>query len=199
MNSQSYVSEFVRQTIRDMYDHHAHLLEFENMWRFTKFTEVWERKVFERYCKQRKLVPWVDIFDLPIEMGRVCTGSDCLRQPVCRPHKAQRAFYNGWVGHHSTTRLVITEPGGLFIGVGRGMEGRRNDQYAANHTLLAYYLSIAGLSTVTDKGFASHGPIKALPKRNNTHHNMSSQEITALSAVRTAICEWPYGVGFFLN
>ena len=93
---------------------------------------------------------------------------------------------------HDLTRVVVTEPGGLFVGIGPAVEGRQNDQYTANHSGLNNHLHNADLKALADRGFSNSTNVAAFLKQNQVNP-YSRFEITALSAIRTVGIELPFG------
>lgn len=86
----------------------------------------------------------------------------------------------------------MTEPGGLFIGVGPAIEGKQNDQYTANASQLNTHLGNAGLKAMSDKGFSAAEFISAFLKANQVNPYFDA-EMRGMSAVRTVGIELPFG------
>jgi hypothetical protein len=120
VRSKGYASCFGKMVIDYIYQRWRHLLELQNMTRFREYLDLWEDAVMGAYSRsigfQTALPDYTDGANVFL---------DCLRMCIARPSEGQRAFYNGWLGCHSITRVVITEPGGLFVGVGNGLAGHR--------------------------------------------------------------------------
>jgi hypothetical protein len=50
----------------------------------------------------------------------------------------------------------------------------------------------AGFKSMTDKGFTTTVGLAAFPKKNQ-HHDLFGYQMKAMSACRTAGCEWGFG------
>ena len=112
---------------------------------------------------------------------------------LAQPSEGQEAFYNGWVGLHSVTRIVVTEPGGLFVGIGNDIEGRKNDLNTQTISNINMHLHAAGLKAMSDRGFTSFpNAVSAFYKKTQAN-NLLSFQMKSLSAIRTAGIEWPFG------
>jgi len=144
-----------------------------------------------------ELLPWTSLgrndHELPERFSQSCVFMDCVRQYIARPSENQQLFYSGFTGNHNITRLVVTSPCGFFLAASNAMPGRNNDMNVANASNVTQHLAACGAKAMTDKGFRNtEGTVAALP-RTMEYHMMVDPELAALSAIRTAGVEWPFG------
>lgn len=183
---ETWVSMFLRHTILFIQARYEHILSRPNLHVFQSNFEKWKLAVEKKY---RQIHDHQE--DIPSRYAGCCVFVDCVRLLIARPQYGQEVFYNGWLGNHSITRLVLSSPCGLFLYSPGGAAGHENDQRMANLANLEDVLADEDIYCMADKGFYSSAHILAFPKSHDDNAPSPAQ-MKALSALRTAGSEWPF-------
>jgi hypothetical protein len=196
---EAWVSTFARLAVKRIVHRHARLLNKRHFsWKFKKFIPSWKKaiaakydKLYRRHVGEEMSAQIHGVVQIPSRFRGVSVFLDCVRTPVARPSYAQDRFYNGWLGYHSLIRPVISSPCGLFLYAPRGLAGHNNDSAAAATHDVNTVLGSIDAKALADKGFYTMTHIAAF-ERTATATTFEHQQY-ALSAMRTAGCEWPFG------
>lgn len=188
-NTEGRTTDFLNVTARALHRKFNHLVKLQHLHRFAPYADAWEQMVVQKYSD---LVGY-DVDTLPLRFSCVNSFADGYRLDVARLIAGQEAFYSGFTCGHSIVFTAVSEPGGILLGLSAGYEGRHNDFSVAKRSSLASHLQFAGLKCLADKGYKNSVAVASLP-RANQEHGFFVQELTALSAIRTAGIEWPFGM-----